>query len=77
MFTGDGGGKLSIKCTTQHRPVSSIKTTTTRHESPIIQLSSKAPLKESTIAVISRKDAYFNLEYVLRNGNVYIKFSSN
>lgn len=72
-FTGGGGGMLSIKCTTQHRPVSSIKTTITRpHESPFIQMSSTAPIKESTIAVNNRKDAY-----VLSNGNVYIKFSSN
>lgn len=35
-------------------------------------MSSTAPIKESTIAVNNRKDAY-----VLSNGNVYIKFSSN
>lgn len=35
-------------------------------------MASTAPIKESTIAVNNRKDAY-----VLSNGNVYIKFSSN
>lgn len=35
-------------------------------------MSSNALLKESSIAVNNRRDAY-----VLRNGNVYIKFLSN
>lgn len=35
-------------------------------------MSSNALLKESSIAVNNRRDAY-----VLSNGNVYIKFSSN
>lgn len=60
-FTGDGVGKFSIKCTTQHRPVSSIK-------------SSTASFKESSDVLNVKKGTYPSLKYDLKNGNVEIKF---
>lgn len=44
IFIGEGGGKLRIKCKTQHRLNSTIKSTTVRSSaSRLIQMSSTAP----------------------------------
>lgn len=70
-FTGDGVGKFSIKCTTQHRPVSSIKTTTSRPPaSRLIYMSSNASLKESSVAVNVKKGTYPSPKYALKNSNI-------
>lgn len=74
-FTGDDVGKFSIKCTTQHRPVSSIKTTTSRPPaSRLIYMSSTASFKESSDVLNVKKGTYPSLKYDLKNGIVEIKF---
>lgn len=74
-FTGDGVGKFSIKCTTQHRPVSSIKTTTSRPSASRLKyMSTTASLKESSDGVNIKKGTYPFPRYGLKNGNVEIKF---
>lgn len=87
IFIGEGGGKLRIKCKTQHRLNSTIKSTTVRSSaSRLIQMSSTAPqltktsstasLKESTVAANNKQNAYSTPKYFLNTDNVDLKSSS-
>lgn len=77
IFVGESGGNLSIKCETQLRSNSTIKSKTIDSSvSRFIKMSSTASLKESTVAVNKKQIAYSNPKYDINIGNVDLKSSS-
>lgn len=77
IFVGESEGKLSIKCETQPRLNSTIKSKTIRSSvSQFIQMSSTASLKKVTVAVNKKQNAYSTPKYRINTGNVDLKSSS-
>lgn len=77
IFVGKSEGKLRIKCETQPRLNSTIKSKTIRSSvSQFIQMSSTASLKKVTVAVNKKQNAYSTRKYRINTGNVDLKSSS-